>query len=58
MNDYHKLKELIKTKCLDIDDILDVMGDDALKEAVEYYDSHCNCGNVLAENDDFCEECK
>jgi len=56
---YDKLRELIKERCLGTDDLLDVMTDDNIKEALEYYEEHCNCGNRLGENEqDVCSECR
>lgn len=57
---YQRLKELIEQKGLDATDLMDVMTDQSLKDVVEYWDSHCTCGNsVNSEYEEYhCTECR
>jgi len=57
---YDQLKQIIKDKCLETSDLLDVMSDQDLKDAVEHFSEHCNCGNRLTEHEQesgICKEC-
>lgn len=58
---YTAFKRMIQDKGLVADDLLDLMSNTSIKEALEYYQEHCNCGNRLKECEEeggFCEECR
>lgn len=58
---YNALKELIKERCLSTDDLIDTMGNEAISECLEFFQTYCNCGQPFAELEDetgFCGGCR
>jgi len=53
------LKKIVKLRGLDTDDVIDMISDDGIKEALEQLETTCACGNSLGEFDDgICKECR
>ena len=55
------LKKLCKERCMDIDDLIDMMNYKDVAEVLEEIRTHCSCGNSLNEHEQeigVCGECR